>query len=250
VIETAITKPSVERQLKFAAPGIIADVPVNDGDLIKVNQVLAKQDTRQDEWQLKDLLREAESNEKIDYNKADLDSKKVDLKRKQDLFAAHAASQTEVEQADLAVKLAAAQVNLAIMDHDQKGYEAKKEEVKIDQMTIYSPIDGIVEKVSVGKGEMGDPQARDGAIVVGVWNPLWLEMHPKPSAAALLHVNDTVLVRYEGEKWQPAKVIFLDKVDAASDTQMIRMELPNPENKRPPGLHMQVQLPTAVAAAK
>jgi hypothetical protein len=37
-------------------------------------------------------------------------------------------------------------------------------------------------------------------------------------------------------------------VDAASDTEMVRMELANPGNAKPAGLHMQVKLPENVAA--
>jgi multidrug resistance efflux pump len=175
-------------------------------------------------------------------------SNTISVKRKTELFKENAASNTEVEQADLAVKLAAAQVKLAEMEHDQKGFDAEKEKVKIEQMTIFSPIDGVVEKLNVGEGEMGDPQSRDGAIVVAQWNPLWLEMHLPSSQAAQLKLNQEVSVRYDGEKWQTAKILFFEKVDAASDTQMVRMELPNP-NSRTPGLHMQVQLPAVVAAA-
>ncbi len=243
VLATAITKPSDERQLKFAAPGIVADVTVKEGDTVKTHDTLARQDSRQDELQLKYDLRESESTEKIDYSKADLASKEVDLKRKQDLFKDHAASQTEVEQADLAVKLAKAQVNLAIMEHDQKGYDAEKERVKIEQMTIFAPIDGVIEELNIHAGEMGDPQARDGAIIIAQWNPLWLEMHLPSAQAAELKLNQLLPVRYgDNDAWQTAKIIFFKKVDAASDTQLVRLELANPENKTP-GLHMQVKLP-------
>ena len=247
VLAMAITKPSKERQLKFAGPGIVSEVLVKQGDLVKAHDVLARQDSRQDAWQLKFDLRESESNEKIEYSKADLASKDVDAKRKQQLLKDHAASQTEVEQADLAVKLAAAQVNLAIMEHDQKGFDAEKEKVKIEQMTMFSPIEGVIERLNIGEGEMGDPQARDGAIVVGQWNPLWLEMHLPVSQASQLKREQELMVRYEKGDWQRAKIILFDVVDAASDTQMIRLELANPDNKVP-GLHMQVQLPANVPA--
>lgn len=250
VTVTAITRPSKERQLKFAGPGIVAEVDIKDGDFVKAHQVLAKEDSRQDEQQYLSDKREAESTEKIEYSKADLASKEVDLKRKQELFKEHAASLTEVESAELAVKLAAAQVNLAIMEHEQKGFDAERERIKIEQMTLFSPIDGIIEKLNVGEGEMGDPQTREGAIVVGQWNPLWLEMHLPSAQAAKLKLNQELLVKYDSEDWKtakPAKIVFFEKVDAASDTQMIRMEMANPDNTTP-GLHMQVKLPAEVPA--
>jgi multidrug efflux pump subunit AcrA (membrane-fusion protein) len=247
VVVSGITSPSIERKLRFAAPGIVAEVTVKEGDVVKAHQVLAKQDSRQDQQQYLSDKREADSNEKIDYSKADLKSKQVDLKRKQDLFAEHAASLTEVETADLAVKLAEAQVNLAIMEHDQKGFDAERERIKIEQMTMFSPIDGVIEDLNVGEGEMGDPQARDGAIIVGQWNPLWLEMHLPSSQAAKLKLNQELQVKYDAGKWQTAKIILFKKVDPASDTQLVRLELANPDNMEP-GLHMQVQLPAEIPA--
>jgi multidrug efflux pump subunit AcrA (membrane-fusion protein) len=59
ITATAITRPSKERQLKFAAPGVVSEVSIKEGDTITVHQILAKQDSRQDEWQLKYDQREA-----------------------------------------------------------------------------------------------------------------------------------------------------------------------------------------------
>ena len=114
VIATAITKPSEERKLAFAGPGLVSNVAVKEGDIIKKGQVLAAQDTREDEFALKSFEREANSNDKIQYSKDDLAVKQVTQKRKHDLFLQdRAASQSEVEEADLAVKLAVAQIALA-----------------------------------------------------------------------------------------------------------------------------------------
>jgi multidrug efflux pump subunit AcrA (membrane-fusion protein) len=158
-----------------------------------------------------------------------------------------------VEEAELAVKLAAAQIALAQLEHDQKGWDAEKEKAKIDQMKITSPLDGIVEKINIGAGEMADPQSKDGSIIVGQWNPLWLEAHLPSAQAAQLKLNQELPVKYDGDdKWQTAKIIFFEKVDAASDTEMVRLELANPNSSKLPGLHMQIKLPenvTSVAAS-
>jgi multidrug resistance efflux pump len=153
-----------------------------------------------------------------------------------------------LDQALLDVDLANAQIALAVLEHHQKGFDRDKEKVKIDQMQINSPINGIVEKINVGPGEMADPQSRDGAIVVGQWDPLWLEVHLPSSQASQLKLGDKLQVKYDGADWQAAKIIYFEKVDAASDTEMVRMELANPNNARLPGLHMQVRLPQNVTA--
>jgi multidrug efflux pump subunit AcrA (membrane-fusion protein) len=248
-IVTGITRPSEERKLTFAAPGLVSDVAVKDGDVVKKGQLLASQDDRQEQFTLKSYVREASSDDKIAYSKSDLASKELVYKRKKAEFEAdRAASQSEVDEAELAVKLANAQIALAELEHDQKGWDAEKQKVKIEQMHIASPLDGIVEKINIGAGEMADPQVRDGAIIVGQWDPLWLEVHLPSGQAAQLKLNQQLSVRYDGGDWQPAKIIFFEKVDAASDTEMVRLELPNPNSSKLPGLHMQVKLPETVSA--
>jgi multidrug efflux pump subunit AcrA (membrane-fusion protein) len=251
VTTTGITRPSEENKLAFAAPGIVSDVSVKEGDAVDVKQVLASEDSRQDELALKSLQSDANSMDKITYSEADYALKVVKAKRTHELFDKQAASISEVEEADLAVKLAQAQINLARQEHEKAGFDADKQAVKVEQMTMRSPIKGIVEKINIGHGEMADPQSRDGAIVVGQWDPLWLEVHLPSSQAAQLKMNQDLAVKYDGGDWQTARIIYFEKVDAASDTEMVRMELANPGNTRPPGLHMQVKLPdnvTAVAA--
>ncbi len=251
IVITGITRPSKELKLAFAAPGLVSDVAVKEGDLVGEKQILASQDSRQDVFALKSMQSEADSIEKITYSIADRDLKVVKAKRTVELFQKSAASQSETEEADLAVKLAEAQIALAKLEHDQKIDDASKQAVKVEQMQIASPIKGIVEKLNVGPGEMADPQSRDGAIVVGQWDPLWLEVHLPSSQASQLKMGDSLGVSYDGTKWEIAKIIYFEKVDAASDTEMVRMEMANPGNERLPGLHMQVKLPenvTAVAA--
>jgi multidrug efflux pump subunit AcrA (membrane-fusion protein) len=248
VTTTGITKPSQELKLSFAGPGLVSDVSVKEGDAVEEKQVLASQDSRQDELALKSLQSDADSMDKIIYSKADHELKIVKAKRTKELFDKDAASVSEVEEADLAVKLAEAQINLAQQEHDKAGFDAAKQAVKVEQMKMRSPIKGIVEKINIGPGEMADPQSRDGAIVVGQWDPLWLEVHLPSSQAAQLKLNQDLAVKYDGGEWQTARIIYFEKVDAASDTEMVRMELANPGNAKPAGLHMQVKLPENVAA--
>jgi RND family efflux transporter MFP subunit len=248
IVVTGITKPSEERHLAFAGPGLVSSVSVKEGDIVKKGQVLAAQDSRQDQFALKSYEREANSSDKVKYSKDDLALKEVQRDRKVYLHTHDAASQSEVDEAELAVKLATAQIALAELEHDQKIYDAEKEKVKIEQMQIPSPIDGIVEKINIGEGEMADPQNKEGSIVVGQWNPLWLEVHLPSLQAAQLKMNQEMFAKYEGGEWKSAKIIFFEKVDATSDTQMVRLEMANPDNAKFPGMHMQIKLPDGVTA--
>ena len=251
---TAITKPSLEVKLTFAAPGLVKDVFVNEGDHVKAGQVLAHQDDRQDQAELESASLEAKSQAKIDNYRTDEAVKKVQLDRKQKLLAdGHLASEEEVEEAKLDVTLAHTQVQLADLEHAQKALDAQKLSVKVDQEQITSPLDGVVEKRNINPGEMAsaDPANRDGSIVVVQNDPLWAEMHLPTAQALQLHLGDSLQVRTPGANWDPkvtGKIIFFSpQADAASDTELVRLELPNP-NSTPSGLQVQVKLPEKVAA--
>ena len=158
-------------------------------------------------------------------------------------FDQRVSTASELEEAKLNVTLAAAQIKLAELEHEQKGYDAEKQRDKIEHMRLHSPIDGVVKKLNVGPGEMADPQSRDGAIVVAKWDPLWIEANLNTAEAKNLQPGQQIDVQYDGEtEWMPAKIIFLDQFDYGSDTRLVRLELANPKEK-PPGLKMLLKLP-------
>lgn len=252
VIVTGQTKPSQEVRLAFAAPGIVTDVPVKEGDHVKAGQLLAKQDDRQDRAELEKMKLDAAATYDIDYSKLDKKVKEVQLKRKQQMLAQHVASASEVEEAQLAVDLDQARIDQAQLDHAKKGFDVTKQQVRVEQMQLLSPVDGVVQTLNVHPGEMADPQNREGAMVVVKNDPLWVEVHLPTSQSQQLHVGEAMQVRYAGDKdWQAGKINFIrPQADAASDTQEVRVEVPNPTG-RDSGLQMQVKLPdniTAVAA--
>jgi RND family efflux transporter MFP subunit len=249
IIVSGQTKPSQEVRLAFAAPGIVTDVPVKEGDRVKAGQLLAKQDDRQDRAELEKMKLDAAATYDIDYSKLDKKVKEVQLKRKQQMMAQHVASASEVEEAQLAVDLDDARINQAQLDHDKKGFDAKKQEVRVEQMQLLSPVDGVVQTLNIHPGEMADPQNRDGVMVVVRNDPLWVEVHLPTSQSQQLHLGETMQVQYAGDKdWQTGKINFIrPQADAASDTQEVRVEVPNPTG-RDSGLQMQVKLPDSITA--
>ena len=151
------------------------------------------------------------------------------LSRKKSLFEHdRAAAASEVEEAELAVKLAVAQIALAELEHDQKGYDAQKQMVKIEQMQITSPIDGSWKRSTSVKGKWltrktGKVRSWSANGIRCGWNCIC-----PSSQASQLKLNEELPVKYDGGQWQTAKIIFFEKVDAASDTDMVRLELVEP----------------------
>jgi RND family efflux transporter MFP subunit len=256
VIEPAISRPSEERRLAFYAPGVVGEVTVKEGDPVTAGQVLAKQDDSEEQVALRAYQLDANSMAEIDYEKKDQEEKQVVYDRKLRLFnrEGHDASQSEVDEAHLAVQLSEAQILVAEQKHDKAVLDAEKQKLKVDHMQLKSPVDGVVQMINTHAGEMADPQNKDGAIIVVKNDPLWVEIHPSAEKALKLRAGQELQVRYaaafgsEPFPWQTAKVIyFAPKADAGSKTELVRLELPNPTGQKS-GLAMEVRLPANVAA--
>ena len=236
-VEPAYTRPSLELKLAFAGPGLVSDAMVKEGDPVKADQLLAKQDDRGAQVTLRELEGDADSMAEIEYEKADQADKQVIYDRKMMLHNQDGvnASQSEVDEAKLAVALAHAQIQVAEQKHDKAVLQAQEQKIKVEQMQMRSPIDGTVAAINTHAGEMADPANKDGSITVVKNDPLWVVIHPSTDRALKLSVGQELQVRYaapfgvEPMPWQPARVIyFAPKADAASKTEEVRLELANP----------------------
>ncbi len=239
-----ITKPSEQRELNFSAPGVVLQVLVKEGDAVKQGQVLVQEDDRMEKTALDVILVEANSVLKIEAAKLDLEQKKVALKRITDMRQNNVASQSELEQAQLDVQLGEKRVLLAEEEQTGKKLEARRQQIKIDLMSLRSTIDGLVKQVGIKEGELADPNNPNKPAVVVVKNdPLWVEVHLPTALVGKLKQGETLRVKYPDQKqWMDATIRFFDPVaDAGSGTRLVRLELPNPSG-REAGWQVQVQV--------
>jgi multidrug resistance efflux pump len=177
-----------------------------------------------------------------------LASKKNSLARYEKMAKNSVASQEELREAQLAAALAEIKVQQAQQEQQQKKLQADRQKIKVDLMHLKSPIDGLVEKLNLGLGEVVDPNKPSCTVVKN--DPLWVEIHLPSRQAAELGMGDTLPVQEDGKKlWADAKVIFLSPVaDAASGTRLVRLAMPNPTGV-PSGLQVSVKLPEKLLSA-
>src|SRR5690349_1530778 len=81
-IITAVTEPSKRSQMNFPSMGIIKEVPVKEGQVVKKGDVLMIQDPDIEQAELERLKSEADSTARIAYYQAALDLKKKVYNRK------------------------------------------------------------------------------------------------------------------------------------------------------------------------
>jgi RND family efflux transporter MFP subunit len=248
---TAITQPSERHKLSFPAAGVIIQRPVKEGDSVKEGDVVLAQDDFLEQKELEKAQLEANSNAKLEAAKADYNAKKHIYERKKKTFDTGGANLQEVEDAELDMILREKQINVAQDDVNEAKIKAEQEAKKVKDMKLTSPIDGVVEKIELEVGEMADPQKPEGACWVVKNDPLFVEIRDLSSRqVGHLKLGDKLQVKYPEETdWHEAAVTFrAPVVDAASDTQLVKLTLPNPDH-RDSGLQIQVQLPPEVAQA-
>jgi RND family efflux transporter MFP subunit len=238
----AVTRPSADIALSFVQPGRIALLPFREGDAIKANQVLVRQDDTAEQVLLAQLKAQAEDTTRIRAAEASLAQKKVDLVKLEKAAASNAATALEVEHAKLDVTIAELSEEVARFEHEQAIRKYQEQEVRIKHMQLRSPIDGRIEQMDIEAGE--SVNALTNVIRVVQTDPLWIDapvplpegIRLRPGAAARIQIvgAEPVAGALEG------RVIFVSSVaDAASGTLRIRIEVPN-KTGRPAGEHVLV----------
>ncbi len=235
--------PSSRKELAFPFQGIIGNVLVKDGDTIKKGQVLVELDLRLEAKRLEGAKLEADRSVEIRAKEADLENKILERDRKKEMFERKAMTESEYRQAELEVKLAIANVEVAKHEQLIKIAEKELQEVRVELMKLPSPVDGIVEKIIQTEGEVAD--ISKPSIVVQANDPIYINVNTlAPTVVQKLAKDQELRIRYIGsnEDWKSAKINFIAQVDPRAQTQAIRLELPNPD-KRATGLEVEVEIP-------
>jgi RND family efflux transporter MFP subunit len=244
----AVTIPSADVVLSFIQPGRIASVHVKEGDLVRENQVLVRQDSAAENEQLMMIKEESEDMTQIESQKASLTQKKEYLKSL--IWAAErgSATEAEIEDAKLDVKIAELSLKSAEFNHEQSKRRYREAKIRFDNMTVRSPLSGRVNKVEVEVGE--SINSLTNAVRVVKTEPLWVDVHVPFEDSDRLKVNQTAQVIFpdSGQETVTGTVIFISTVaDAASSTLRVRIEIPN-NSHRPAGQQVRVLLFTQMRA--
>lgn len=211
-----LVTPYMEVKVSSAVPGVLADVTVDRGDVVKQGQILAtlKSEVERANYDLA-KARAAFAARKVERNH--------ELFRKQ-MISIHEKDEMETELEILKLEL-------------------REAEEKLKLRSVSSPIDGIVVKRHYSPGEFIEEQpflelAQVDPLRVEVVVPFSLFGQIKPDSVASVAWENPI------KGVHPAKVTVVDPVvDAASGTIGVRLELPNPGRRLPAGTKCTVRFP-------
>jgi len=235
----AITRPSEDITLSSTLPVRVAKVLVKDGDTVKPGQTLVQLDDAAERIQLEQLKAQADDDTRIKAAIAQLDQKKLDLKRIVEARRKGVATELEEEHARLEVTISDLSLTLTRFEHAQNQRKHEEAKVRVDRLRLSVPASDKdkpgdtfkVRKVFVSRGESVD-RLKEVIRIIKI-DPLKIDV-PVPMTVALalkLKTGQTAHVFFPDEKDKPNKgtiTYVADEADAASATLTVRVEVPNP----------------------
>lgn len=226
------------RVVKLGSPvtGILADVLVDRGDIVKKDQIVARMDQEVERVAvIADRLR-AESTAEIDAQATRNELIQKELERAQTLVAKGAATQQRVDELT-------AQLNVALRELERLQVQRKMAQVALEksitmlkQRDLRSPVDGIVQQRVLTGGEFVNQQSH--IVVIAQLDPLIVETFLPVEYFKSIKVGQTASVTMYGaiDGTYSATVSVVDRIfDAASKTFGVRLELRNPDYSLPAG---------------
>jgi membrane fusion protein, multidrug efflux system len=237
-----LIQPKMTLKLGTQVPGLIREMLVDRGAIIKKGDVIARLESGVEAAAV--LLAEARAgNEssvrsgqaKVDYQKRK--EERMKALRKNDTVAFSAADEAETLARVAENELDEAKVNLQMAQT-----EVVRARETLNQRIVRSPIDGVVMARTLGPGEYAFDQGH--LFTVAQIDPLYVEVYVPLKQFGRIRIGMQAEVYPEepvGGVYK-AVVTVVDQVfDAASGTIGVRLELPNPNYAIPAGLRCQVR---------
>ncbi|MGE3710747.1 MAG: efflux RND transporter periplasmic adaptor subunit [Hyphomicrobiaceae bacterium] len=226
------------RVVKLGSPvtGILAEVLVNRGDIVKSGEIVARMDMDVEQVSVEvDRLR-AESTAEIDAQVTRNDLLRKELDRATALMKTGSSTQQRVDDLTAQLRVGLQEVERLEIQKKMAALALKRSETQLGQRLLRSPVDGIVQQRVLTGGEFVNQQSH--ILVIAQLDPLLVETflpvaHYKsirPGQAATVTLQGAV----DGEF--KAVVTVVDRIfDAASKTFGVRLELRNKNYALPAG---------------
>jgi RND family efflux transporter MFP subunit len=220
--------------------GVIETVTVDRGDRITKGQVLVTLQASVEKATMELARARAELEAGIQAKRAELEFARRNEQRIKSLYDKKAIPFKEWDEVETRRILADLQLAEALENKQLAEMEFKPAQEVVRRKVILSPVDGVVEERLLNVGEYVENQsilklAEIDPLNVEVILPVSMWSQVKPGMRATIKPEAPVGGAYS------AAVTIVDRVvDAASGTFGVRLELPNPELRLPPGLKCKV----------
>ena len=237
-----IIEPQQTVKLASAVVGVIAQLDVDRGDIVRRGQIVGKLEDGVEVAALA-LARAKASN---GYTVAALETRLLYQHRKFDRLSTLStnmfSSVTALEDAESDYKVTEQQISEAKLNREMAKLEMAHAEEVVNQRTLRSPVDGVVVERLLVPGEYRNEQSP--VLTLAQIDPLRAEVFVPTAYYGQVNTGGRATIRPElpiGGSYS-ATVTVVDRVlDAASGTFGVRLALPNPQLALPAGIRCKIR---------
>ena len=229
-------------KLASSALGMVAELNVDRGDMVKQGQLLGKLDDGVEQANLNLARAKAANDFDIGAHQARLKYLREKFDRADQLVGSKIVSLNTRDEALSDMQVEEQQLRLADLEHAEAQLEAKQAEAVLAQRAFISPVNGVVVERLLSVGEYRNDQS--AIMTIAEIDPLHVEVFVPTIYYGQIAIGDVGHVHPEDPigGTHDASVIVVDKViDAASGTFGVRLRLPNPDLALPAGLKCKIQ---------
>ncbi len=228
--------PTAKAELSSPVPGVLAEVLVDRGSVVKKGQIVARLRAELEEAQVALAQARASGDAQVRAKRARLAQADRVLERNKDLLTKKFISENELDQMRTDRDVAAQDVQAAAEVQRVAQLELAQARAQLELRTIRSPIDGVVTERALSAGE----QVRDKPIlVVEQVSTLRAEVALPGAYIRSVSVGTAARISFPiaGINPVPATASVVDPViDASSDTFTVRFEIDNKAGLIPGGI--------------
>lgn len=233
--------PAVVSNVGCGAVGVLGEVLVNRGDLVKKGQILARLDTRVEQATVEHTRYRVQMDSSIELRQARLDFATREYNRKKELFDKGAVRTFDRDEAENNMIIAQHELASALEQKQAAELELEQAQEILNRRIIRSPLTGIVVERYLSPGELVNEQP---ILKLTQLHPLHVELIVPVARWGQIQEGDQAEVFPEEPVGgsHKARVTVVDRVvDPGSGTFGVRLELPNEDYKLPSGLKCRVR---------
>ncbi len=236
-----LIEPRAVSDLGTRESGVLEELTVQRGDIIKKDQILARLESSVEEI----AVELSKARTLMGGSLAGKESKVRYLARQKEridkLYDEKAVPFTDKDQATTELMLAKTELRDVRENMHLLKIELRRAQQALSRRTIHSPSDGVVVKLMLSLGESVEDRP---IMTIAQVDPLNVEVILNVDLMGTVVVGTRAKVHpiYPGGGNYDARVTIVDRVvDAASNTFGVRLELPNPEYNIPGGVRCDIR---------
>ncbi len=236
-------QPLARVDVRVRAQGYVTDLFKDVGDVVALNEPLA----RLDDSYAQEMIRRAEA--ALDVAAAELAVQQAELllaqqtlQRERELTASGAGARRAIEQAEAAESTASSRIALAEAHIREATAALTEATLAKDELTLTSPVAGVVGIRSVELGGLAKPE--DSLMQIVTLDPIITEVHVPETMYHRLRIDleATIEVDSYPNPFLGRVTRISPVIDQLTRTALVRIEVPNSQGLLKPGMHARVTI--------